>query len=83
MSSRYFFNLTDGEDVIRDEDGIVVPDLHAALVEAMKAIEELRAEDPSAMAEWQGWWLEIIDHSGQTVQSIPLDRPLWKLPSQH
>jgi hypothetical protein len=83
MSSRYHFNLTNGQDVIRDEDGIELSDIHAALLYAMKAIKELRAEEPSSEVEWQGWRLEITDAAGQTVQAIPLDSPLWELPSQH
>lgn len=83
MSSRYYFNLANGEDVIRDLDGIELSDIHAALTYAMKTIAELRAEDPSTAAEWQDWRLEIIDSSGQTVQIIPLDDPNWMFPSQH
>jgi hypothetical protein len=41
MPSRYYFNLTDGHEVIRDPDGIVVPDLRTALIHAFEAIEEL------------------------------------------
>jgi hypothetical protein len=41
MSSRYRFNLTDGESAIRVEDGIVLSDIHAALRYAMEAIKEL------------------------------------------
>jgi hypothetical protein len=57
MSSRYHFNLANGEDVIRDEDGIALSDIHAALLYAMKAIKELRAEVPSSETEWGvgGW----------------------------
>jgi hypothetical protein len=66
MSSRYFFNLANGEDMIPGEDGIELSDIHL-----------------SCSSEWQGWRLEIIDYSGQLVQSILLDDPLWKNPSQH
>ncbi|WP_276509023.1 DUF6894 family protein [Microvirga aerophila] len=31
MPSRYYFNLTDGDEVIRDDDGIETPDLRTAL----------------------------------------------------
>ena len=72
---RYHFNLTDGDEMIRDEDGIELSDIHAALLYAMKAIEELRAEDPSSSHEWQGWRLEIVEASGWTVHSLSLDEP--------
>jgi hypothetical protein len=73
MSARYYFNLTNGDSMIRDEEGIVASSLQAAAVSAMEAVEELRAQDPSNSDEWQGWRLEIVDASGQAVQTIPLD----------
>jgi hypothetical protein len=72
-AARYYFNLTDGETMIRDEEGIVACSLQAAAVSAMEAVEELRAQDPSHADEWRGWRLEIVDASGQAVQAIPLD----------
>jgi len=73
VSARYYFNLTNGDSMIRDEEGIVASSLQAAAVSAMEAVEELRAQDPSNSDEWQGWRLEIVDASGQAVQTIPLD----------
>jgi hypothetical protein len=73
VSARYYFNLTNGDSMIRDEEGIVASSLQAAAVSAMEAVEELRAQDPLNSDEWQGWRLEIVDASGQAVQTIPLD----------
>src|ERR671912_478245 len=69
--ARYYFNLTDGETMIRDEEGIEVSSIQAAMISALEAAEELRAQDPSNSDEWQGWRLEIVDASGQAVQTIP------------
>ncbi|WP_244627234.1 DUF6894 family protein [Microvirga tunisiensis] len=71
--ARYYFNLTNGDSMIRDEEGITASSLQAAVISAMEAVEELRAQDPSNSDEWQGWRLEIVDASGQAVQTIPLD----------
>ena len=73
VAARYYFNLTNGETMIRDEEGIVASSIRAAVVSAMEAVEELRAQDPSNSDEWQGWQLEIVDAMGQAVQVIPLD----------
>jgi hypothetical protein len=73
VTARYYFNLTNGETMIRDEEGIEASSIQAAVISAMEAVEELRAQDPSNSEEWQGWWLEIVDASGQAVQTIPLD----------
>jgi hypothetical protein len=73
VSARYFFNLTDGETMIRDEEGVEASSVRAAVVSALEAVEELRAQDLSSSDEWQGWRLEIVDASGQALQTIPLD----------
>ena len=72
-AGRYYFHLTNGEAVIRDEEGTEVSSMHTALISAMEMVEELRAEDPSAADEWQGWRLEIVDASGRTVHTMALD----------
>jgi hypothetical protein len=72
MPSRYYFNLTDGYEVIRDEAGIEVSDDRAALIQAFEAIEELRREANASPAEWEGWRLNIVDGSGRLVHSLPL-----------
>ena len=71
--ARYYFNLTDGDEVIRDEDGIEVPVVRVTLIHAFEAIEELRREASSPLDEWQGWRLDILDSSGNLIQSLPLD----------
>jgi hypothetical protein len=78
MPCRFFFNLTNGVDVVRDEDGIEHSSMNSALIQAMKAIEELRAQDPLAAEDWRGWSLEIVDASGRTVRSLPLGSPCSK-----
>ena len=75
MPSRYYFNLTDGDEVMRDEDGIEVSDVRTALIRAFEAIAELRQEDAAAFGELQGWRLDIIDGSGNLIHSLPLDSP--------
>jgi hypothetical protein len=72
-AARYYFNLTDGASMIRDEHGIVASSIQTAVSSALEAVEELRAQDPLTSDEWSGWRLEIVDASGQAVQSIPLD----------
>jgi len=75
MPSRFYFNLTNGTDVVRDADGIELSDANSALLHAAKAIEELRAEDPSSAESWHGWTLEIVDASGRMVHCLPLAGP--------
>jgi hypothetical protein len=73
VSARYYFNLTNGDVMIRDEEGIEASSIQSAVISALEAVEELRAQDPSNSDEWQGWRLEIIDAEGRAVHAIPLD----------
>jgi hypothetical protein len=75
MHSRFYFHLNNGEDVIRDEEGIPVSDADAALIAAMEVIQELRAQDAMSAEEWQGWRLEITNETGQVIESLSLDDP--------
>jgi hypothetical protein len=58
VAARYYFNLTNGETMIRDEEGIVASSIRAAVVSAMEAVEELRAHDPSNGRDG-GWRLSM------------------------
>ena len=75
MVSHYYFNLTDGHDVIPNEIGIEVSDDRAALIHAFEAVEELRREADASPDEWEGWRLNIMDGSGRLIHSLALDNP--------
>ena len=83
MHSRFYFHLTNGEDVIGDEVGALASDVHAAVSYALEAIEQLRAEDPSAVAEWLGWTLEVTDETGRIIETFSLDDPLSRTFLRH
>ena len=83
MPSRFYFHLNNGEEVIRDEEGILVLDADAALIAAMEIIQELRAEDSVSAAEWEGWRLEITDEAGKVIESLSLDDPLSTTSRRH
>ena len=73
---KYYFNLVNGNETIIDEEGIEVRDLDQALVQAMKAIEELRAEEGAEAEAWENWSLEVTDSSGTVLLSLALSRSL-------
>jgi len=83
MPSRYYFNLTNGDEVILDEDGIEAPDVRTAIIHAFEAIAELRQEDVPILSALQGWMLDIMDGSGNLIQSLPLDCPAPDQSSHH
>jgi hypothetical protein len=78
---RLYFNLVRGPAVILDEEGIDVPNLSAALNEAVELLREIRRTDASAGSDWAGWKIEVIDATGAVLGSIDLDPirsdPIW------
>ncbi|MET0427025.1 MAG: hypothetical protein ABW026_00870 [Microvirga sp.] len=72
-SSHYFFNLTNGREVIPDTDGIELSDIDAVMVYVFEMIEQMKSEPGVSEGDWLGWRFEIADASGRRVHSIPLD----------
>jgi hypothetical protein len=80
---RCYFNLTNGTELIRDDEGVEVTCLSGALNHARRAIEKLRGEDPLSTCGWRGWWLEMVDSSGLALGSLPLDTSMCERTSRH
>jgi hypothetical protein len=70
---RYFFHLVNASEIIRDEEGLELPDSEEARSAALSEIDELRREDSVTVEEWRGWQLNVVDDSGTLVFSIALD----------
>ncbi|WP_425493316.1 DUF6894 family protein [Microvirga zambiensis] len=73
MSSRYYFNLTNGSHFIHDSEGCQLEDINSALAFANKAIRELRAEASLPSEVWQSWEMEICNSAGEVVWVVPLE----------
>ena len=65
---RYFFHLRHPTYLHEDEDGTVLPNLQAALSEALRVGRELRGELGSS----HGLEFEIADSTGCTVLKVPI-----------
>jgi hypothetical protein len=70
---RLFIHLVDSQDTIHDLEGVEVTDLEQARTEAIRALADMRQEDPSAPQAWSGWTLRLTDGSGRVVLSFGLD----------
>jgi hypothetical protein len=64
----YRFHVRDASGLIEDEEGIVLPDLYAALAEALHSVGELM-EDASPLMAVQ---FEIADETGRVVLKVPI-----------
>ena len=71
---RCYFHLEGPRgDGIPDELGTDVATADQARFEAMKAIAELRGEDPGLQHEWDGWRLVIVDGEGRRLSAFDLN----------
>jgi len=68
----FFFHLRQGTKLIRDPEGVCLPDITSARAEAIQSARELVAESTTRSAriglEWQ---FEISNEAGETVAIVP------------
>jgi hypothetical protein len=76
---RIYLNLTNGYEHLRDHDGLEVANDQAARREVMKSLKELRQEQTSSAADWEGWELHIVNDIGTLLFSVDLSSE----PSEH
>ena len=72
MCQRYFYDLTNGDDHMRDTEGVVASGPDEAIEEARAAMADMRSNEESPVPA-EGWQLVIRDESGMTLRSLPLD----------
>ena len=71
MTSRFYFDLTNGLDSFRDDDGVDANDLDDATRQTQIVLDEMR-DDGNASTLEDGWHLIIRDESGATLKTLPV-----------
>jgi hypothetical protein len=66
----YRFHVRDGAGLFEDNEGIELPDLHAALAAALRSANEFLAEAYPT----PGMQFEIADGTGRVVLKVPIVR---------
>jgi hypothetical protein len=70
---RYFFHLTNGNQMLDDPDGLELPGEAAAREEAVLVAGDLK--DRLRPRDWTGWVVSIRDEQGNQVDSVPVIAP--------
>ncbi|MFB9265985.1 DUF6894 family protein [Bradyrhizobium erythrophlei] len=65
---RYFFDLRDGEALIPDEEGMVLPDVGSAQEEAMKALADMVHNAAIKSLSLIQMAIEVRDDDGPVMQ---------------
>ncbi|MCJ2048399.1 DUF6894 family protein [Methylobacterium sp. J-070] len=69
---RYFFDvLHDGEDVTRDHDGVDLPNLEAAEIEALEIWKRILRERTAGATDPFHWHVAILDENGTALAKVP------------
>ena len=69
---RYFFNVINGTGH-QDRDGIELPDLASARIEALKDIEDISRQNFMLidLETRATWYIEICDEAGTVLATVP------------
>ena len=70
--TRYYFDLANGYDLIRDDEGVDTSSPAEAFEEARAALSDLRGSG-EAPEPGSGWKLIIRDEIGMTLSTISLN----------
>lgn len=73
---RFFFHIRDGDELIEDPDGTVLPDLEAARLEAIEGARAVLAAKVLAGKVIDGQKFEITDESGNVLELMPFKSAL-------
>lgn len=71
MAARFYFEITNVEETIRDLEGVEAADLEEALFEARSVIAEM-AEEITAGHWGPPWTLLVRDEAGWLVGRLPI-----------
>jgi hypothetical protein len=69
---RYRFNVRQGTNVIRDEEGEELPDLESAQFEARMSARDMLLECIQSGCELDGREIEIVDENDEVIGSMKI-----------
>lgn len=68
---RYYFDILENDIVIRDDDGIELPDLEKVRQEAIKSAREVMADEVRFSGKIENRTMQVRDASGAEVLNLP------------
>jgi len=71
---RYYFHLSDGENILRDNEGVDLPDTEAAAVRALDSARDILSAEMRMGRVPINMHLAVENESGKTVHRLPFDQ---------
>jgi hypothetical protein len=78
---RFHFNVEDGLSTL-DTDGVELPSIHAARIEAIRLTGEILRDNPQEFWDRPAWQMFVTDEAGLTlfsVQVLATDAPALQI----
>lgn len=69
---RYYFHLTNGQQVLNNHKGIDLPGNAAARTDAVALASDLKHRPAMSGWDWTGWFVAIFDQHGRKVDEVPI-----------
>jgi hypothetical protein len=69
---RYYFHVHGPRDRLRDEVGVVLPDVEAAWYQAVRSARDLIRADVQIGCPFDEQAIEIADEKGRPLEQVPL-----------
>jgi hypothetical protein len=70
---RYYFHLTDGNEVLRTGEGLDLLGPALAREEALRLARDLKHRRIMPERNWDGWFVTIVDSHGHEIETVPID----------
>lgn len=70
--ARFYFRLTDGNQVLNNHQGIDLPGRAAARENAVALARDLRLGTVMPGFHWGGWFVSVVDEHGHQVEDVPI-----------
>ena len=69
---RYYFRLTDGNQVLDNHEGVDLPGNAAARENAVALARDLNHGRAMPGWNWAGWFVAIVDEHGHKIDDVPI-----------
>lgn len=69
---RYYFHVHGSGDALKDEEGLVLPDVEAAWYQAVRSAREIIRADVQIGCPYDDQLIEIADDKGWPLEQVPL-----------
>jgi len=69
---RYYFRLTDGEQVLDNHQGLDLAGEAAPRDDALALVRDFKHGNVAPGWDWDGWFINIVDEKGHKIDELPI-----------